>query len=90
MELLHADVCYKVDLDPVIVIFVEKYTSIGFNVWKSKIFPNRGNLEAICPRRRTYTQTDHNSTKSIYLYCILKSYDQALNGQTGFYLGRQE
>lgn len=54
--------------DPVIVITAEKYTLIGFNVWKRKIFPNRGTLEATRPSGRAYSQTDCNSTKSIYLF----------------------
>ena len=64
-------------LDSVNIIFAEKYSSFGFNLWKSKIFPNRGTLEAICPRERAYSQADQNSMKSIYLCCSLKSYVHA-------------
>ena len=64
-------------LDSVNIIFAEKNSSFGFNLWKSKICPNRGTLEAICPRERAYYQADQNGMKSIYLRCILKSYARA-------------
>lgn len=71
-------------LDPVtVIIFAEKHNFTGFNVWKSKIFPNKGTLEAICPRGRAYSLADYNSTKVfIHSNWILKSYDLAWNGQT--------
>lgn len=68
-------------LDPLIVIlFVEKYTFIDFNVWNGKIFPSRGTQKPSVQGKEPIPKMTIKAWE-ILIYSYLKSCDQALIGQ---------